>query len=415
MPPMSYAHTAGGPAAQTSWPAVFAATLCGVAVAANVGKVAITLDLLRSHFQLDLLRAGWVSSAINSLAVSVALAFGMLGDRLGALRLCLSGLCVALLGGVAALFSTDYASLLASRIAEGAGYMAVAVSAPALLSAASTPRDRRFALGIWGAYMPAGIGLVMILTPLLTRLGGWHAVWLFTIALLAATAVGLLRFRAHYRIPPPAPDAAPILNSARQALGNPVPWLLAFSFACWSLQHFTLIVWLPTFLRDQRGLSPELVALLSCVMVLVNVPGNLLGGTLLQRNLPRGYLIAAASVVTGLSAVGVFSPGLPDALRYLCCLLVSFTGGLVPSSVLSSTASLARSPRQIGTLQGLFMQGANLGQFVGPPMIAAAVAARGDWQDAMALPVGAAIIAIGLGLAVHRLERRQQRAMPAPV
>jgi len=59
------------------------------------------------------------------------------------------------------------------------------------------------------------------------------------------------------------------------------------------------------------------------------------------------------------------------------------------------------------------MQGANLGQFIGPPMIAAAVAARGNWQDAMALPVGAAIIAIGLGLAVHRLERRQQRAVPA--
>ncbi|WP_341649294.1 hypothetical protein [Thauera humireducens] len=44
------------------------------------------------------------------------------------------------------------------------------------------------------------------------------------------------------------------------------------------MQHFTLIVWLPTFLRDQRGLEIGWVALLSCVMVLVNVPGNVIGG-----------------------------------------------------------------------------------------------------------------------------------------
>ena len=62
---------------------------------------------------------------------------------------------------------------------------------------------------------------------------------------------------------------------------------------------------LPTFLQEQRGLSPLAVSLLACMMVLANVPGNLLGGSLLQRNFRRGSLIAFASVVTGLCGVGV--------------------------------------------------------------------------------------------------------------
>lgn len=393
----------------THWIAVLAATLCGIAVAANVGKVAITLPQLREGFGLSLTQAGWVSSAINTLAVSLGLFIGFLGDRVGPLRLCLVGLALAIAGGIGALFADGFVALLASRFVEGAGYMAVAVSGPALLSAAATLRDRRFALGIWSCFIPAGIGLVMIAAPLLDALGGWAMVWVFTIALLAVAMFGLLRFRAEYHVPAVAGDDGPALAMAREALARPQPWILAIAFGCWALQHFTLIVWLPTFLSEQRGLPPMWVAALSCLMVIVNVPGNLLGGALVQRNLPRGGLIAGASVVTGLSAVGLFSDALPDLVRYALCLAVSFTGGLIPSSIISSSTVLARTPRQIGTLQGLFMQGSNLGTFVGPPLIAFLVARRGEWGDAMWLPFGAACLCCVLGLLILRLERRAAR------
>ena len=48
------------------------------------------------------------------------------------------------------------------------------------------------------------------------------------------------------------------------------------------------------------------MSLLSCMMVLANVPGNLHGGSLLQRNFRRGSLIAFASLVTGLCGIGIF-------------------------------------------------------------------------------------------------------------
>jgi MFS family permease len=384
-----------------------ATVLCGVAVAMNVGKVPIALAELRTEFGLSLVAAGWVSSMINMLGVTTALLFGLLGDRIGPLRMCLGGLLVSALGGVAALFAGSEAMMLVSRFAEGAGVVAVAVSAPALLSAACNPLDRRFALGIWSGYLPAGVGLVMLLAPLLMPLGGWRSLWLLTLAAILLATLAVFRARPAYRLPPASEPEPHPFAVAREALSQAEPWLLAFAMAAWTLQHYALIIWLPTYLLEQRNMAPVPVALLTCLMVLVNVPGNLLGGSLLHRNFHRGNLIAFASLVTGLSGIGIFLDGLPDLLRYALCLLLSFVGGLIPASVLSASASFARTPKQIGTLQGLFIQCGQIGPFVGPPLIALLVTASGLWRDALLVTGSAALSGILLGLLIRRGERRR--------
>jgi len=391
---------------RTDWPAVLAAVFCGVAVAMNVGKVPIAMGDLRGEFGLSLVAAGWVSSMINTLGVTTALFVGLLGDRLGALRMCLTGLLVSALGGIAALLAASEATMLLSRFAEGAGVVAVAVSAPALLSAACTPRDRRFALGIWSGYLPAGVGMVMLLAPLVAPLGGWRGLWLLTLAAILLSALAVHRLRPAYRVCGAGAVERHPFVTAREALSQPEPWLLALAMATWTVQHYALIIWLPTFLLEQRGLSPAVVALLSCLMVLVNVPGNLLGGSLLHRDFHRGSLIAFASLVTGLSGIGIFLDGLPDLLRYALCLMLSFVGGLIPASVLSASASYARTPKQIGTLQGLFIQCGQIGPFIGPPLIAMLVSASGLWRDAVVVTGSAALLGIALGLWIRRHERR---------
>ncbi|MBZ0132526.1 MAG: MFS transporter [Rhodocyclaceae bacterium] len=395
---------------RTNWPAVLAAVLCGVVVAMNVGKVPIAMTELRSEFGLSLVAAGWVSSMINTLGVTTALLFGLLGDRVGAFRMCLIGLLVSALGGVAALFAGNETVLLASRFAEGAGVVAVAVSAPALLSAACAPLDRRFALGIWSGYLPAGVGLVMLLAPLVVPAGGWRGLWLLTLAAILLAAVAVYRLRPAYRLPPPSSVERHPFVTAKEALSQPEPWLLAIAMATWTLQHYALIIWLPTFLLEQRGLAPFTVAMLTCLMVLVNVPGNMLGGSLLHRHFGRGNLIAFASLVTGLSGVGIFLDIFPDIVRYALCLVLSFVGGLIPASVLSASASYARTPKQIGTLQGLFIQWGQAGPFIGPPLIAMLVAASGLWRDALIVTGSAALLGIVFGLLIRRHENRSQAA-----
>ena len=391
----------------THWPAVLAAALAGVAIAMNVGKVPLALPLLRDEMGLSLVQAGWVSSMLTSLAVVAALGFGLAAGRIGALRMVLGGLglsAAASLLALAAPAGAGFTLLITTRFFEGAGFLAVAVAAPALVSAAAAPVDRRFAMGVWSSFMPAGAGLAMALAPLLLPAAGWRGLWGATAAVLLLAAAAAWRQRDWYA-PAGASGHAADTATALAVLRQPLPWLLALAFGLWAMQHFALIVWLPTFLQEQRGMSAGWVAALTCLMLLANVPGNLIGGALVQRGLPRGRLIAVAHGLTGLCGLGLFADALPDGLRYGLCVALSFVGGLIPAAVMSSSTALAHNPRQINALQGLIMQGSQLGQFIGTPLIAAVVATSGHWSSARWVTACAAALGLLLGLAAWHLER----------
>jgi hypothetical protein len=70
----------------------------------------------------------------------------------------------------------------------------------------------------------------------------------------------------------------------------------------------------------------------------------------------------------------------------------------------------ARSPAETGGIQGLFVQGANLGQFVGPPAAAASVSAAGSWVAALGVLGAAATLGIVAGLMAARFEPRPDDA-----
>ena len=395
----------------THWPAVLAATATGEAVAINVGKVPLALPLMREELGLSLLQAAWVSSMLTTLALMAALGFGLMAGRVGALRVVLVGLGLSAVASLAAssVGAGDFGRLLLTRFVEGAGFLAVVVAAPTLISTASASSDRRFALVVWSTYMPAGAGLAMALSPLLLPGLGWRGLWALTALALTAAAAAAWGQRMHYS----AAGRHAVVTRWRPTLAvlrQPLPWLLALAFGPWALQHFALIVWLPTFLKEQRGLSSGWVALLSCVMLLACVPGNLLGGALVQRGLPRGRLIAVAHTLGGLCALGYFSDALPDGLRYGLCVALSFIGGVIPAAVLSSSAVLASRPQQISALQGLMLQGSQPGQFIGTPLIAALVAASGQWHSARWASLGAALLGVLLRLLTWRAESCARRA-----
>ena len=398
--------------ARTDWLAVYAALFCGIAVAFNIGKVPIALAALRQEFGLTLVQGGWVASTFNTLAVFTAMLFGLVCDRLGQMRTAALGLALSLVGGCAAVMAHGMPWLFGSRIVEGFGFLSVAVSAPGLISHVAQPADRRFAMGLWATFMPVGVGLAMIAGPLVMPYGGWRAVWFTALAGFALAAVLLYArrraFPTHF-----GTVAGDSLAVARDAVMQVAPWLFGVAFCAWAIQYFALVIWLPTFLREQRGLAPLAVGLLTAIIVLINAPGTVLGGMLLSRKVGRGTLIAYASMATGLLSVAIYLDGLPDVARYACCLLLSFIGGLIPTAVLSSPLVLAKSPRQIGTLQGLFMQCTNIAQFIGPPAIAALVTASGHWRDALYVTGSSACVCLLFGLAIRRYERRAASAAPA--
>jgi predicted MFS family arabinose efflux permease len=386
---------------------VAAALAAGVVGAFYIGKLPAALPALKAEFSLSLVAASWVVSTFNALAVFAAPLFGLASDRVGALRFTLAGLGTMAAGGVLGALSPNEAVLLVSRFVEGAGFIAVVVGAPALLVAAAAPQRRRTVLGVWSAYMPFGGSVVMLAAPFALGAWGWRGLWLAIALLTVAATLAVLAMRRDYDAVRPAgrrPVAAVL-----EPLKRPGPWWLGLAFAFYTAQFSTVMVFLPTFLVE-RGVSLATAALMTACYVAINVPGNLAGTWLLHRGVPRGGLIAATAAAMGVCAALALLPVLPDAARFAAALALSCVGGMIPAAVLSGSQAHARSPAETGGIQGLFVQGANLGQFVGPPAAAASVSAAGSWVAALGVLGAAATLGIVAGLMAARFEPRPDDA-----
>ena len=381
---------------------MWAAIAAGIIAAAYVGKLPPAIPLLREEFGLSLIAAGWVNSIFNTLSVSTAAFVGVLAGRYGALGFCGAGLAIMMLGGALGAAAQGEGALFASRILEGAGFIAIAVSAPALIIAACAPRERNLTLGLWASYLPFGSGLTILASPFLLGSIGWRGLWLAIVLLTFACAIALWRCRNSYRA---APAAAPTLSSTLRALRQSGPWWLALGFACYSLMYYAVAVWLPTFLMQERGASIALAASLTALLIGCNVGGNLAGGWLMHRAAPRGHVISLAFLVMAACACGIFSAALPDGLRFSLCALFMLVGGMIPASMLSGGPMYAREASQISSIQGLIVQVAQIGPFAGPPLVAAVVSAAGNWEAALGVLLAAAACGAVLGQLALRSEQ----------
>ena len=390
---------------RTRWGICFIALAAGIVSAFHLGKAPPALPLMRLELDLELIAAGWVVTTFNFLAMTTGMVVGLFADAIGRRRLLFVGLATLVAGGVLGSMAAGTAGMLASRFVEGLGFVAIIVAAPSLIGEAAAPGDRRLALGVWSTYMPTGMALGMIGAPLLLAPFGWRGLWLAVAGLTAALlAAGLLARGT--RAPPPAGPVETPGRNIRLTLSRPGPWLLAGSFASYTLPWSGISVWLPTFLVEQWGGSLGAAGALTALFVVCNAVGNLSCAWLMHRGVARWILIAMPSVLNGFLAFGIFSEALADPLRYGLCLVFSASGGFITATVLAGGPMHAPSPRQLGTTNGLLVQGTNLGFFLGAPAVAAAVAVGGTWQATQWVIVVCAAAGVAMALALRGIERR---------
>ena len=387
----------------TQWRGIWAVFAGGLVAGAYMTKVPPALPQLRASLDLSLVQATFVVTTFNVLGMLVGIVAGMLGDRYGRKRLALTGLGLMAAGGALGAAVHSFAALLASRFIEGVGFILFAVPAPALMSAlAADARDRAKALSLWSAYRPTGGTLALLAAPLFIGFATWRALWLALAACAALAAIALAR-------------AVPALPTARvsswrlvvESLAQAGNVFMALLFACYVAQWTSIMVWLPTFLAE-HGLSTAAAASATALMVLVNAPGNLAGGWLLARGVPRGALIVAASIIAALCELGMLAPMLPGALRYALVLVFSACAGVIPASIFSGLPVHARSPQHIATGNGMVLQFSNLGQFFGPLVIAWLASRYGGWDATLWALLAFAAAAALCGIALGRIERRRR-------
>ena len=386
---------------RTRWKAVWIIFAAGLAAGAHICKVPPALPMLREDFALTLVQSGFIATMFYVMGGLAGVFAGAIVDRYGQKRFALIGLGLMSAGGLVGVFAQDYAGLLASRFLEGIGFVLLTVAGAPLLAEVTRPTDRPMAFSLWSAYMPAGGALALLAAPIALATYGWRSLWLGVALYTALVAVLLARNV-------PAPRFGGGIASWRlitESVTRPGCLALCVVFMCYVAQWSSLMIWLPTFLVDERGAAQTTASLVTALYVGMNIPGVLAGGWVLKQGVPRWSVIVAASLGMCLAAIGALSAALPDALRLACVLAFSMVGGLIPTAVLSGGPVHARSPQHIGTTQGMIMQASQFGQFFGPLLIALAAQRLGGWSASIGTILMFAALCAGAGLAVGRFER----------
>lgn len=388
-----------------NWRVVVVALFAGVIAAGHVGKLPPALPSIRVQLSLDIVTAGWLASMFSAIGAAAALFLGAITDHLNHWRLAVGGLVLMMVSGFLGSLATTASELIVSRFFEGVGFLAVVVAAPSIVARATDGRARRVSLGLWPAYMPAGVSLMMLAAPLALNAGGWRALWIAVAAVAMLGSVAMWAFGQSVTDDRSTSSWQSVRQNVRIAVLQPGPWLIGACFALYGMQLYALITWMPTFMIDERGLGPALADALTAVIVVGNGLGNFFGGWLLHRGLAPWTMIVTSAVMMTLFTFGTFAISLPDIARYLCSIFLCGVGGVIASAAFAAAPSFAASSRQLGMVNGILVQASNLAQFAGPVGVASWAAGFGGWGSVVWAFVGVNVLLIFVATIAIRHER----------
>ena len=311
-----------------------------LAVLSYVQRVAISqaAEPISRDLHLPKAEMGLIFGAFGLAYALFEIPMGLLGDRLGVRRVLTQivlawSVCTALTGA-----AWNVASMVVIRFLFGAGEAGCFPNLTRMLSAWMPARERVTAQALMWAFARWGGAITPPLALLAIKWFGWR--WAF-VHFAAAGVVWSVVFLVWFRDDPVQHrnvnaaeremlEASRVLTTHRPGEGHwlkvlltrPV-LLLGLQYFCFSYGWYFYITWLPTYLREERGQSPERAALLAVLPLLFGGAGSLMTG-LAPKRLPR-----RAIAICGFLATAILM------------LMVTRIHAVVPSMVAMGFASMA--------------------------------------------------------------------------
>ena len=366
---------------ETKWGHILLALAMGVAVAGYIGKTPPAIPSIRIDMSLSLIMAGWVVSIFSAMGSLTGLFAGIFADRIGRVKVIIYSLGVISLGSFLGGYAETAETLLLSRLIEGAGYIGTMAILPALIAGLANDRNRALAVSLWSSVTPLGMAIMMLGAPIIMQEFGWRYLWLISgILTICFMAFALLTFKKIDS--KTAINDQPYWSTIRKTASTRGPWLISICFMTYTFQWFAVMVWLPTFTIEERGFSLTLAAGLAAAAVIINIFGNLTGAWLIHRGVPRWILISIGTGAMGLSSLFIFPQIFSDTVRFGLVLAFSFLGAFQPSAILASVPIHSPTKAQLGSTNGIVYQGSQIGNLLGPPVVAWFVTYTGTWENA---------------------------------
>ena len=387
-PSVDLAPGLGQPATRTRyWVLVFAVTL---AIITYIDRVAISWAApdIQRDLQLDSGQMGLVLAAFGWAYALFEIPGGFLGDWIGPRKVLIRVVLWWSFFTAATGWIFNWTSAVATRFLFGAGEAGCFPNLTKIFSSWLPQREKVRAQGfIWlaarwgGAFAPLLVSQVM-------RLVNWrHAFELFGL-IGPVWAIFFFRWFRDNPMDHPSLNAAErklLESSSKLSSGrSDVPWLtfltsgrvwlLCWQYFCLSYGWYFYITWLPTYLREGRGLALGSSALLSVLPLLVGGIANPISVFLAERlnrrihNVSRTRSILSCCGFGGACAALVLSTLAPSAvLAVLCFALASFSNDLALPH--GWAAAMDLGGKYAGTLSGAMNTWGNVGGALSPMVI----------------------------------------------
>ena len=360
----------------------------GLGAAAQYGKVSVIFDLLPTVYPGAGPALGWMVSLVGFIGIVFGVVAGLVVARIRYRRALIWALWAGAAMSALQALLPPLPWMLLSRVVEGASHLSIVVAAPTLIAQLSADKDRGLTLTLWGTFFGGAFALLAFAgRPLaidfgLPALFLAHAVYMAAFALILGASLKAL----------PPEDPAPALSLGRilrdhgtiyrsPSLAAPAAGWLFYTFS-----FVSILTVLPPYLDD--GVR---VAVMTA-MPLCSIAVSMTLGVLLLRRFSAVEVVEAGFALSAMTMLWLWlRPGDPVA-----CLALAGAMGLIQGASFAAVAQLNATPAAQAQGNGAMAQMGNIGNTLGTPVMATALAAFGF----AALPVlaGGAFV---LGLVAH--------------
>ena len=368
--------------AKTDWSAVLYLLLGGVIVAFQLGKVSPNLPLILTEFNMSRVSAGVFVSIFSLIGVGIGTFAGGILSRVSVNMITFCAFSILIISGIVAAFSQTLSVIFLCRVLEGMCFVAIVVTYPTYISRITAPKDRAIAMSMWSVFIPLGFCLSILSSIVLSHFETWRYVW------LVGSAFSIIYLFGAF--------LSPLLNNSilqhsqhtsidyRSIFSNKNFIKLSLLFTVYAFQWITIMAWFPMFLIEQFELNSSSSAICTLLIILVNIPGNLLGGRLNKIYLRPSEILRIATVIMFSCIIGIFGVKFSPVISVFCAIVFSFFAGMVPATLFATVPIFSSSITQLGGANGMLFQGSALGQLIGSPIVAVFVTyGNGKWEYAV--------------------------------
>ena len=343
---------------------IFALWLCGLAAAAQFGKISVTFDLLQARYGGGI---ALMVSVVGLMGLIFGTTSGLIVQRLAYHRVLIGALATGAVMSALQALSLPYALMMASRVIEGLTHLGIVVCAPVMIARAAEPRHMGAAMSLWSSFFGVSFALTAWAGLPLATAYGPAGLFLVHAGIMAALAILMIRMAPRF-----APVITPIGNLITRHVEiyrSPFIAAPALGFVFYTAMYVAVLTILPLMVTGWQ--RPWLAS----GMPLVSIVVSLTVGVWLLRHFDPVRLVQTGFAVA--LAAGIWIWLAQDGTLIVPAYLLAGATGLVQGSSFASIPRLNASDDDRAKAAGAIAQMGNLGTTTGTPILAAMTHAFG--------------------------------------